>query len=154
MWVWSALTEIVGLRNGRGVRVGVELAAGVAVGVGIGYGLDLWLGTSPWLLIVFFFLGSAGGMMNVWRAVGVGLAAGYAISSRIKGWITGWRHSPERKDDAGRVAAVASPVEQFEQNLATIEVGTLDLSFTNSILRDAGDAVVAVFLTQAMKGAI
>lgn len=67
-------------------RVGVELAAGVAVGVGIGYGLDLWLGTSPWLLIVFFFLGSAGGMMNVWRAAnGVGLAAGYADQLKDKG---------------------------------------------------------------------
>ncbi len=49
-------------------RVGVELVAGVMVGAAIGYGLDQFLGTSPWMLIVFFFLGAAGGMMNVYRA--------------------------------------------------------------------------------------
>ncbi|NQW09227.1 MAG: AtpZ/AtpI family protein [Alphaproteobacteria bacterium] len=67
--------------SGLGIafRVGVELVAGVVVGVAVGYGLDRWLGTSPWLLIVFFLLGSAGGMLNVWRAMsGKGLAAGYA----------------------------------------------------------------------------
>lgn len=64
---------------GIALRVGVELVAGVVVGVAVGYGLDRWLGTTPWLLIVFFLLGTAGGMMNVWRALtGRGLAAGYA----------------------------------------------------------------------------
>ena len=49
---------------------------------------------------------------------------------------------------------MASPVERFElKNLATIEVGTLDLSFTNSaFFMMLATAVVAVFLTQAMKG--
>ena len=63
---------------GLAFRVGVELVAGVAVGAAIGYGLDYWLGTKPWLMIVFFFLGAAGGMMNVFRAAtGQGLAVGY-----------------------------------------------------------------------------
>lgn len=67
---------------GIALRVGVELVAGVVVGVAVGYGLDRWLGTAPWLLIVFFLLGTAGGMMNVWRAMsGKGLAAGYAKSN-------------------------------------------------------------------------
>jgi ATP synthase protein I len=34
----------------------------------VGYVLDLWLGTKPWLMVVFFFLGSAAGMLNVFRA--------------------------------------------------------------------------------------
>jgi ATP synthase protein I len=60
------------------LRVGIELAGTLAVGVAIGWGLDKWLGTGPWLLVVFFFLGAAGGVLNVYRAVGnMGLAAGY-----------------------------------------------------------------------------
>jgi ATP synthase protein I len=60
------------------LRVGIELAGTLAVGVAIGWGLDKWLGTGPWLLVVFFFLGAAGGVLNVYRAVGnIGLAAGY-----------------------------------------------------------------------------
>ena len=53
-----------GERSGRGsmptgglamaMRIGVELVAGVGVGAGIGYFLDRWLGTGPWLLILFF----------------------------------------------------------------------------------------------------
>ena len=63
---------------GVAFRVGVELVAGVVVGAAIGYGLDQWLGTTPWMLIVFFFLGAAGGMMNVYRAAtGQGLSVGY-----------------------------------------------------------------------------
>ncbi len=60
------------------VRVGVEMVGSVAVGVGIGWGLDRWLGTGPWLLVVFFFLGAAAGMLNVYRAIAnIGLAPGY-----------------------------------------------------------------------------
>jgi ATP synthase protein I len=54
---------------GIAFRIGVELVAGLVVGGGIGWLLDLWLGTSPLLLIVFFFLGAAAGVLNVWRAV-------------------------------------------------------------------------------------
>jgi ATP synthase protein I len=70
--------NLPGSAMGLAFRVGVELVAGVAVGAGIGYALDRWLGTGPWLMIVFFFLGAAGGMMNVFRAAtGQGLAVGY-----------------------------------------------------------------------------
>ena len=31
--------------------------------------LDLWLGTKPWLMVAFFFLGSAAGILNVWRTM-------------------------------------------------------------------------------------
>ncbi|MEO3432745.1 AtpZ/AtpI family protein [Inquilinus sp. CAU 1745] len=51
-----------------GLRIAVELAAAVVVGTGIGIVLDRWLGTAPWLLIVFFLIGSAAGFLNVYRA--------------------------------------------------------------------------------------
>lgn len=54
---------------GLAFRIGVELVAGLVVGGGIGWLLDRWLNTGPLLLIVFFFLGAAAGMLNVWRAV-------------------------------------------------------------------------------------
>lgn len=63
---------------GIGFRVGVDVAAALAVGLGIGYLLDAWLGTRPWLLVLFFFLGAGAGILNVFRAVrGMGYAVGY-----------------------------------------------------------------------------
>ena len=59
-------------------RVTTELIAGVVVGTFIGWAFDNWLDTTPTLMVVFFFLGSAAGMMNVWRALtGRGMAAGF-----------------------------------------------------------------------------
>jgi ATP synthase protein I len=63
---------------GMAWRVGLELVSALAIGVAIGYLLDRWLGTKPWLLILFFVLGSAAGMLNVFRMVsGQGGAVGY-----------------------------------------------------------------------------
>ncbi|MBO6782139.1 MAG: AtpZ/AtpI family protein [Alphaproteobacteria bacterium] len=53
---------------GLGFRVAIDLVAGVAVGVFVGWLLDRWLGTTPWLMLVFFFLGAAAGFSNVLRA--------------------------------------------------------------------------------------
>ena len=59
-------------------RVTTELVAGIVVGTFIGWAVDNWLGTTPTLMVVFFFIGSAAGMMNVWRALtGRGMAAGF-----------------------------------------------------------------------------
>jgi ATP synthase protein I len=55
--------------GGAGVQVGIELFGGVLGGLIIGYGLDYWLGTRPLLLIVFFFLGAAAGMLNAYRYI-------------------------------------------------------------------------------------
>jgi ATP synthase protein I len=61
-----------------GWRVGLELIIAILVAVGIGWAFDRWLGTRPWGIIIFFFLGIATGMVNVWRAVsGLGMAVGY-----------------------------------------------------------------------------
>src|SRR3546814_13690820 len=39
---------------GLAFRIGVELVAALIVGVGIGWLLDSWLGTGPWLFLLFF----------------------------------------------------------------------------------------------------
>jgi ATP synthase protein I len=63
---------------GMAMRAGVELVAGVGVGTAAGYGLDKWLDTTPWLMIVFFLVGAAAGMLNAYRAIsGLGMALGY-----------------------------------------------------------------------------
>jgi ATP synthase protein I len=51
-----------------GFRIAVELLAALVVGVGLGLVLDRWLGTTPWLLILGFFLGSGAALKNVMRA--------------------------------------------------------------------------------------
>jgi ATP synthase protein I len=51
-----------------GLRLSAELIAGLLLGLGVGWGLDRWLGTAPWLLLVFMLLGITAGIMNVIRA--------------------------------------------------------------------------------------
>ena len=52
---------------GSAFKLGTELVAAVAVGTIIGFILDSWLGTTPWLIVIFFFVGAAAGMLNVIR---------------------------------------------------------------------------------------
>ena len=52
----------------QGLRMASELVAAVIVGGLIGYVLDRWIGTTPWLFLVFFFAGFAAGIVNVLRA--------------------------------------------------------------------------------------
>ncbi|MBK19859.1 MAG: hypothetical protein CMM52_13580 [Rhodospirillaceae bacterium] len=49
------------------MRLGVEIVSALVIGVGIGLLLDYWLGTKPWLMLLFFVLGAAAGVMNVYR---------------------------------------------------------------------------------------
>ncbi len=53
---------------GNAFKLGTELVAAVGVGTIIGFILDSWFGTKPWLIIVFFFIGAAAGILNVIRA--------------------------------------------------------------------------------------
>ena len=53
---------------GNAFKLGTELVAAVAVGTIIGFILDSWFDTKPWLIVIFFFLGAAAGMLNVIRA--------------------------------------------------------------------------------------
>ena len=52
---------------GNAFKLGTELVAAVVVGTIIGFILDSWFDTKPWLIIIFFFLGAAAGMLNVIR---------------------------------------------------------------------------------------
>ena len=52
---------------GNAFKLGTELVAAVGVGTIIGFILDSWFDTKPWLIIIFFFLGAAAGMLNVIR---------------------------------------------------------------------------------------
>ena len=52
---------------GLGFRAGVEVVSALVVGILIGFGLDRWLGTWPWLFLLFFVAGSAAGILNVYR---------------------------------------------------------------------------------------
>ena len=52
---------------GNAFKLGTELVAAVGVGTIIVFILDTWFGTKPWLIIIFFFLGAAAGMLNVFR---------------------------------------------------------------------------------------
>ena len=54
---------------GFALRIATELVAALVVGGVIGYLLDQWLGTTPWLMLVFFLLGAVAGFMNVYRVM-------------------------------------------------------------------------------------
>ena len=60
-------SEKKGSFMGSAFRLGTELVAAVGVGTIIGFILDSWFDTKPWLIIIFFFLGTAAGILNVIR---------------------------------------------------------------------------------------
>jgi ATP synthase protein I len=45
------------------------LPSAIAFGLFSGYWLDRWLGTQPWLLIVFTLLGVASGLLSLIRGI-------------------------------------------------------------------------------------
>lgn len=51
----------------KGWVAGGSLVGSVLSGVLIGFLLDRWLGTDPWLVIVFLLVGSYSGFMRLWR---------------------------------------------------------------------------------------
>jgi len=50
-----------------GLRVGTEIVASTMVGLGIGFYLDHWLGTRPFMLILFAVFGLAAGFINLYQ---------------------------------------------------------------------------------------
>ncbi|MEO1044857.1 MAG: AtpZ/AtpI family protein [Pseudomonadota bacterium] len=58
-----------------GTRVLADLVAGVAGGLLFGWLLDRWLGTSPWLMLVFLFLGIIVAFRNIMRLTGTSSAS-------------------------------------------------------------------------------
>ncbi|UCE41966.1 MAG: AtpZ/AtpI family protein [Candidatus Aminicenantes bacterium] len=62
---WRAETKrIVALSS-----LGLMLPSSIAVGLILGYFLDKAFGTRPWLLILFFFFGTASGIINLLRGL-------------------------------------------------------------------------------------
>ena len=61
---WSE-NEKKGSFIGFAFKLGTELVAAVIVGTIIGFILDTWFDTKPWLIIIFFFIGSAAGILNI-----------------------------------------------------------------------------------------
>ena len=57
--------------------VGFAFVIAVVLGWWFGSTLDRWLGSSPWLTFIFFFLGVIAGSLNVFRTFG-------ALSTRGK----------------------------------------------------------------------
>ena len=57
-----------GFFMGNAFKLGTEMVSAVLVGTIIGFILDSWFGTKPWLIIFFFFVGAAAGILNVIKA--------------------------------------------------------------------------------------
>ena len=53
---------------GKALKISTELVAAVVVGSTIGFLLDNWFDTKPLLIICFFFMGVAAGILNVFRS--------------------------------------------------------------------------------------
>ena len=53
---------------GKALKISTELVATVVVGSTIGFLLDSWFDTKPLLIICFFFMGVAAGILNVFRS--------------------------------------------------------------------------------------
>lgn len=85
---------------GLAFRVSVELVSALAVGMAIGWGLDYLLGTKPWLMVVFLFMGFIAGVLNVYRmASGFGNAVGYD-RNEARG-VNKADAAPEEEEDRG-----------------------------------------------------
>lgn len=60
------------MRLGRmmdATTLGLALPSGIAVGLFFGYWLDKWLGTAPWMLIIWTLLGVASGLISLIRGI-------------------------------------------------------------------------------------
>jgi len=68
---------------GLAMRLASEFVVGIGVGGFLGWGLDRWLGTRPWLMVVFLILGACAGVMNAYRAAkGMDETVGFAAAQR------------------------------------------------------------------------
>ncbi len=45
--------------------VGISMVASILIGMAMGYYLDQWLGTKPWMLLIFLGFGIASGFRNI-----------------------------------------------------------------------------------------
>jgi ATP synthase protein I len=52
---------------GMAMALGTAFFSYIVAGGVVGYFLDQWLGTSPWMLIIFFLIGVGGAIYNVFK---------------------------------------------------------------------------------------
>jgi len=45
--------------------VGISMVAATFIGLAMGYYLDKWLGTAPWLTLIFLLIGIVSGFRNI-----------------------------------------------------------------------------------------
>jgi ATP synthase protein I len=88
--------------SGMAYRMSIELVAGLVVGGGIGWLLDSWLHTTPAMIIVFFILGAAAGILNVYRtAMAINRAADGGNEGAGGGNAAGAKKAKEEGSDRG-----------------------------------------------------
>ena len=106
-------SEKKGSFMGSAFKLGTELVAAVVVGTIIGFILDSWFDTKPWLIIIFFFLGTAAGILNVIRT-----------ANRMQ------------KENKYKEFMASNPMQQFSVYKIgpEIKIAGIDLSFTNASL--------------------
>lgn len=46
--------------------LGISMVAATLIGLAMGYYLDRWLGTNPWMTLIFLCLGIVAGFRNVY----------------------------------------------------------------------------------------
>lgn len=46
--------------------LGISMVAATLIGLAMGYYLDRWLGTNPWMTLIFLGIGIAAGFRNVY----------------------------------------------------------------------------------------
>jgi len=50
--------------------VGLSFVLSIVIGAGLGWYLDKSFGTAPWMFFLFFAIGVAAGVLNVYRTTG------------------------------------------------------------------------------------
>lgn len=63
----DALERGAGADLGAAWRISIEIVVALVVCTAIGWALDYWFGTTPWLMLLFLFLGGAAGINNAVR---------------------------------------------------------------------------------------
>ena len=53
---------------GIAMKLSTEMVSAVVVGTIIGFILDTWFDSKPWFILIFFFVGVAAGITNVFRS--------------------------------------------------------------------------------------
>lgn len=66
----------------QAVKLSSEFIAGIIVGAVLGWFIDRVLGTNPWGLIIFLFLGFGAGTLNVLRSAGYVAENGNNVGGR------------------------------------------------------------------------